>query len=80
MESLREFTLGRMVRKDPSPQEAVIFSPLSIFAISSMSRNEHVNHYITEAVDALVCFNNNNNLPVLKAYYVVGRLTTFCCI
>ena len=76
MESLREFTLGRMVRKDPSPPEAVILSPLSIFVISWMSRNEHVNHYITEAVDALVCFNNNNNLLLLSHFSRVRLCAT----
>ena len=57
---------SRMVRKDPSLLEAVIFSPLSIFAISWMPRNEHVNHYITEAVDALVCFNNKTTYMYWK--------------
>ena len=45
--SLGEFTLGRMVRKDPSTPEAVLFKPLSISAASLLSRNEYVNHYIT---------------------------------
>lgn len=40
---------------------AVILKPLSIFAVSLLSRKDHIHRYITGEVDAFVYFNNHND-------------------
>lgn len=53
-------TLGRRVRKDALPQSSDT-ETLSIFAVSLLSRKDHIHRYITGEVDAFVYFNNHND-------------------